>query len=90
MATLVQAATRECKDRGYRGVVAYIVATNGPSLRIFRSAGFRVFGTIRIAKLFGQYRIFAGRGCKAFGFRVLSQAEMSRGAQKRKDPDRLG
>ena len=55
---------------GYKGMVLYVDANNLDSLKSCARMGFRVFGTLYVAKLFGRYLIVATPGCARFGFRV--------------------
>jgi len=55
---------------GYKGMLAYVDATNLDSLKSCARMGFRVFGSIYVVKLFGRHFAYSSPGCARFGFRV--------------------
>jgi hypothetical protein len=75
----VTRALKHYRAAGYRGMVLYVDANNLDSLKSCARMGFRVFGTLYVAKLFGRYLIVATPGCARFGFRV---EDVSAPAQK--------
>jgi hypothetical protein len=66
----VTRALRHYCAAGYKGMVLYVDANNLDSLKSCARMGFRVFGTIYVAKLFGRHLVMATPGCARFGFRV--------------------
>ena len=63
-------ALRHYRAAGYKGMLLYVDANNLDSLRSCARMGFRIFGSIYVAKLFGRYFIFESPGCAPFGFRL--------------------
>jgi hypothetical protein len=60
---------------GYRGMLLYVDAHNLDSLKSCARMGFRICGSVFIAKLFGRYFIWATPGCARFGFRIEAVTE---------------
>ena len=60
--------------KGARGFLSYVDATNLASLKALRRMGYRVFGSIYVARLFGRHFSFATAGCKPFRFRLEPRA----------------
>ncbi len=63
-------ALRHYRSIGYKGMLAYVDATNLNSLKSCARTGFRVFGSIYVVKLFGRHFSWSSPGCGRFGFRV--------------------
>jgi hypothetical protein len=61
---------RHYRAAGYNGLLLYVDANNLGSLKACARMGFRVFGSIYIAKLFGWYFVYETPGCARFGFRI--------------------
>ena len=61
-------AARAFAEEGYVGLISYVEATNSASLRSTARLGFRIFGTIAVAKCLGRLCIVHSRGCREFGF----------------------
>jgi hypothetical protein len=74
----VTRALRHYRAAGYKGMVLYVDANNLDSLKSCARMGFRMFGTLYVAKLFGRYLIAATPGCARFGFRVEDVSEPPR------------
>ena len=54
--------------QGYRGLVAYVDWHNADSLKSCYRMGYRAFGNIYLTRLFGQYLVRIGSGCRQYGF----------------------
>lgn len=63
-------ALRHYRSIGYKGMLAYVDATNLDSLKSCARMGFRVFGSIYVVKLFGRHFAYSSPGCARFSFRV--------------------
>ena len=57
-------------SRGHEGIVSYVESTNFDSLKSCYRMGYRVFGSIYVARLFGRYFTFSSPGCERFDFRL--------------------
>jgi ribosomal protein S18 acetylase RimI-like enzyme len=57
-------------ERGYRGLVSYVEATNFGSLKSVYRMGYADFGTIVVLGLGGRHVTRASAGCAPYGFRV--------------------
>lgn len=56
--------------KGAKGLISYVETYNYRSLRSCERMGYRNFGKIYIAQLFGKYRIFSQKQCVPYGFTV--------------------
>jgi hypothetical protein len=63
-------ALRHYRSIGYKGMLAYVDATNLDSLKSCARMGFRVFGSIYVVRLLGRYFAYSSPGCARFSFRV--------------------
>jgi hypothetical protein len=63
-------ALRHYRSAGYKGMLLYVEASNLSSLKSCARMGFRSFGSVFVAKIFGRYFVYASPGCARFGFRV--------------------
>jgi RimJ/RimL family protein N-acetyltransferase len=70
MPAVLSAALEVCAARGYRGAVACIDIANQSSWKAFRSVGFKMIATLRVAKVFGRDRIQPSRRRRRPRFRV--------------------
>jgi len=66
----ISRALRHYRSIGYKGMLAYVEATNLDSLKSCARIGFRSFGSLYILRLRGRYLVFSSRGCARFGFRL--------------------
>jgi len=57
-------------SRGCKGLVSYVEANNFGSLKSVYRMGYVDIGRITLARFAGRYLTRAGRGCRAYGFRV--------------------
>lgn len=64
-------ALHEYRRRGLRGIVSYVESTNVDSLKSCFRMGYRLFGSIYLARLFGRHFAFSSAGCEPFAFRVV-------------------
>lgn len=55
---------------GFAGILAYVEATNLPSLKGLERVGYRPFGSVYVLKVLGQTFTFTSPGCRTFGFRI--------------------
>jgi hypothetical protein len=60
---------------GYKGMLLYVDASNLDSLKSCARIGFRVFGSIYVARIFGRYFVYSTPGCSRFGFRIERVSE---------------
>jgi hypothetical protein len=58
--------------RAFKGIVSYVESDNFRSFKSVYRTGYQYFGSIYILKIFGEYLIFSGNGCKKYGFWVES------------------
>jgi hypothetical protein len=65
-------ALRHYLARGYKGLVSYVESTNFDSLRSCQRMGYRVFGSVYLARLFGRHFSLSSPGCELFRFGVRS------------------
>jgi GNAT superfamily N-acetyltransferase len=63
-------ALRHYRSIGYKGMLAYVDATNLDSLKSCARMGFRVFGSIYVVRLLGRCFAYSSPGCARFSFRV--------------------
>jgi hypothetical protein len=63
-------ALRHYRSIGYKGMLAYVDATNLDSLKSCARTGFRVFGSIYVVRLLGRCFAYSSPGCARFSFRV--------------------
>ncbi|MEM1370012.1 MAG: GNAT family N-acetyltransferase [Cyanobacteria bacterium P01_H01_bin.15] len=56
--------------KGAKGLISYVETYNYRSLRSCERMGYRNFGKIYIARLFGKYRIYSQKECTPYGFTV--------------------
>jgi len=66
----VMLALKHYRAAGYKGMLLYVDANNLDSLKSCARMGFRVFGTVWIATIFGRQLVFVSPGCERFGLRV--------------------
>ena len=66
----VTRALQHYLDKGARGFISYIEATNLDSLKASLRMGYKVFGTVFLLRLFGRHFAFSSPGCRAFDFRL--------------------
>ena len=71
----VTRALRHYRAAGYKGMLLYVDANNLASLKSCARMGFRVFGTVYVAKVFGRYLVYSTPGCAGFGIRVEDVSE---------------
>ena len=64
-------ALRAYTERGRKGLVSFVESDNFASLRSCERMGYKEAGRIRSARIGGKYWIRAGKGCDAFGFRLV-------------------
>jgi hypothetical protein len=55
---------------GYKGMLLYIDARNLDSLKSCARMGFRIFGSIYVAKILGRSFVYTTPGCSRFRFRI--------------------
>lgn len=86
----VTRALRHYRSVGYKGMLLYVDSGNLASLKSCARMGFRVFGSVYIAKLLGRTFIYATPGCARFGLRVeaVSAVPPSEHAQVRAERHR--
>ncbi len=58
------------RRRGFEGLVSCVESDNYASLKSCYRMGYKDFGRIRVAKLFGRYVIHCSPGCRAYDFRL--------------------
>ena len=63
-------ALRHYRAAGYKGMLLYVDARNLDSLKSCARMGWRVFGSVYIATVFGRRLILASPGCSRFGLRM--------------------
>jgi hypothetical protein len=68
----VARALRHYRSTGYKGVLAYVDATNLDSLKSCARMGFEVFGSIYVLEALGGYVVYTSPGCARFGLGVGS------------------
>ena len=56
--------------RGYEGIVSYVTWNNFSSLKSCYRMGYRDFGNIYMARIFGRYVTHADRSCALYDFRL--------------------
>ena len=69
-------------SKGHDGIVSYVESTNFDSLKSCHRMGYRVFGSIYVARLFGRYFMLSSPGCERFDFRLehaISRTDLVRG-----------
>lgn len=66
-------ALQEYLQRGFRGVVSVVLSHNFSSLKSCYRIGYRDFGKIYVAKMFGHYFIHHSRGCQDYDFLLESK-----------------
>lgn len=66
----VSRALAHYRSVGYKGMLLYVDATNLDSLKSCGRMGFRVFGSVYVARLLGRTFVYTTPGCARFGFRV--------------------
>ena len=71
----VMRALRHYRSIGYKGMLAYVEATNLDSLKSCGRMGFEIFGSIYVLEAFGRYFVYASPGCARFGFYVADSLE---------------
>jgi hypothetical protein len=59
---------------GYRGLISYVEWHNVDSLKSCYRMGYNDFGNIYLARLFGQYLVRMGDGCRRHGFWIEQTA----------------
>jgi ribosomal protein S18 acetylase RimI-like enzyme len=64
-------ALREYRRRGLRGIVSYVESTNFDSLKSCFRMGYKVFGSIYLARLLGRHFARSSPGCEPYAFRVV-------------------
>jgi len=64
-------ALHEYRRRGLRGIVSYVESTNFDSLKSCFRMGYKVFGSIYLARLFGRHVAHSSPGCERYAFRVV-------------------
>lgn len=57
-------------EKGYKGIVSYVEASNFSSLKSVYRMGYEDCGKIYVAKIFDKYLIHSDNGCKKYGFRM--------------------
>jgi hypothetical protein len=75
-------ALRHYRYVGYKGMLLYVDANNLDSLKSCARMGFRVVGSVYIAKVLGRHFIYASPGCSRFDFRIEDVSD-ARGAPSR-------
>jgi hypothetical protein len=76
----VTRALRHYRAIGYKGLLAYVEATNVDSLKSFARMGFEAFGSVYVLEAFGRSFVYATPGCARFGF-CVERASRSRPAR---------
>lgn len=71
----VTRALRHYRSIGYKGVLAYVDASNLDSLKSCARMGFKPFGSIYVLEAFGRYHVYASPGCARFGLYVADSLE---------------
>jgi hypothetical protein len=64
-------ALHEYRRRGLRGIVSYVESTNFDSLKSCFRMGYKVFGSIYLARLLGRHFARSSPGCEPYAFRVV-------------------
>ncbi len=64
------AALRAYSNRGLKGIISYVEASNRASLRSCDHLGYERFGRIYAVRLFGKYFVHCTPGCHAHRFEV--------------------
>jgi L-amino acid N-acyltransferase YncA len=59
--------------RGYKGFVSYVEASNFSSLKSCYRMGYVNFGTIVALRVFNRYFLYANKGCRRYGFRLVER-----------------
>jgi hypothetical protein len=65
------------RSKGSKGIVSYIESDNFDSLKSALRMGYRPFGSIYLAQVFGRTLSYSTVGCKKFGFRAVRQPAAS-------------
>lgn len=63
-------ALRHYLDRGFKGLVSYVESNNFKSLNSVSRMGYRIFGTLYVARILGIYLTHASAGCREHRFRI--------------------
>lgn len=61
-------ALQEILQRGFKGIVSCVDATNFSSLKSVYRMGYKDFGKLYTLKIFGRYITYRSKGCKHYGF----------------------
>jgi hypothetical protein len=56
--------------QGYKGILSYVESNNFGSLKSCYRMGYTNFGHLYVARLFGQYLVHSGVGCRRYGFEL--------------------
>jgi hypothetical protein len=63
-------ALNEHRNRGFKGLVAYVESNNFDSLKSCYRMGYKTCGRIRVLRLAGRYFIHSGQGCSDYGLEL--------------------
>jgi len=74
--------------RGFKGIVSYIEWNNFDSLKSCYRMGYKDFGNIYVARIFGRYFFYSDAGCRKYNFRLERSGEGSEGSESANTPQR--
>jgi hypothetical protein len=69
-ATGMMVALNEYRNRGFKGLVAYVESNNFDSLKSCYRLGYKTCGRIRVLRLAGRFFIHKGQGCSDYGLEL--------------------
>jgi hypothetical protein len=68
-------------ERGFKGIVSYVEWNNFDSLKSCYRMGYKDFGNIYVARMFGRYLFYSDAGCRKYQFRLERSREEREGGE---------